>query len=114
SDPGGLVEGGAVSRRQPFGLAPAATLPDRADGVDDEPGGQVASGGGDGAAGRDVADASAPPFDGRAAGGVDRPADAAARGEMFVGGVDDGVDRLGRDVALDRFDVQRESFARIV
>lgn len=72
--------------------------------MEDVCGGEVAGGGGDGAAGRARADLLTDGVefleDGGAAGAVDGAVDAASGAEGGVGGVADGVSREGGDVSL--------------
>ena len=95
----GDLEAAAVAAREEPGLAGVAAAPDRADGVDHPTGGEPE-------ARVALASPKAQPLScaarleqlgaGRP---VDRPVDPAPAEERGVGGVDDGVDVLGGDVA---------------
>ena len=93
-----------MARGEKLVLALSAAAPDRPDGVDHVPRRQVARRRRLRVAGRAAAEAAALLEDRRAAGTVDRAVDAAAAEQRLVGGVDDRVDLLLRDVALDELD----------
>src|SRR3712207_9172405 len=78
--------------------------PDRPDRVHDPAMRQVPRARGLGVARRAAAERLALREDARARGAMDGPVDAAAPEEARVGGVDDHVGRLARDVALDERD----------
>ena len=99
----GEDEGFAVAGGQLGGFVVVATSPDWAYGVQDAFGVQAASGGGDDLAGRAASDSATFFQDRRATSAVDRAVHAAATGQSRVGGVDDGVNVLLRNVATDEF-----------
>ena len=96
----GDLEAAAVAAREEAGLAGVAALPDRPDGVDHEAGGELEARGGLGVAEGAAAEARGTP---RAARGPAArwmaPSTPPPPSSDGVGGVDDGVDVLGGDVA---------------
>ena len=98
----------AIAAGQQRILALVAALPDRPHGMDHIAGLQLEAGGEPCLAGRAAADPGAGLGQLRPGGAVDGPADAGTRLEMPVGGIDDGVDIEGRDVALDDGDPFRQ------
>ena len=91
----------AVARGQRLGLARLAAAPDGPDGVDDETGRQIEPVGDHGVTGRALADGAAGRLQALGAGGaVDGAIDAAAPRQPAVRRVDNGINPLGRDVAL--------------
>ena len=98
----------SVAACQRLGLALRAALPDRADRMNDATGGQVAASRDRHLPSRQRSstrdDPRTLPGNFRTTGPVDRPADPAPRREPPVGGVDDRVDRLARDVPADQLD----------
>jgi len=94
------LKGAGVAGSEQGVLAVIATLPDGADGVDDEPGGEVVTS-------RDLcftrfaaAEPPALPEETGTRGPVDRPVDASPAKEALVRGIDDGIDMLCSDVPL--------------
>src|SRR5262249_18470304 len=83
-----------------------AAAPHRSDGVDHVAGGEPTGAGHAGVAGRAAAEPAALLENGRPAGPVDGPVDAAAPEERGVRRVHDGVDALRRDVALHQLDLE--------
>lgn len=98
----------AIGIRQQFFFAVMAAVPDRAYGVDDIFGGQVAAGGDDGFAGGAAAlfgaDRAAFFQDRGAAGTMDGAVYAAAAEQGAIGGIDDGIDFHFCNVALEEVD----------
>ncbi|KAI9163809.1 Calcium channel YVC1 [Paramyrothecium foliicola] len=92
------------------GLAGALVLEDGADGVDDVLGGQAVAAGDAGLAGGTAAELRALGAQAAARGEVDGAVDAAAAEEGAVGGVDDGVDLEGGDVAAEEADAVVDGF----
>jgi hypothetical protein len=82
-------------------LAPSATPPDGADGVDDVVGGEAVAKGEDGLAGGEAGVALAFAEQLGAGGTVDGAVNAASAAELFVGGIDDGVELVRGNVGMD-------------
>ena len=100
-----------IATRQQFGLALASAVPDRTDGVDDVAGGQVETRRGLGVAGGAAAENSARGQQFRPGGAVDGAVHAAAAEQRGVGRVDDGIDVLTGEIALDQLDAVGKGMA---
>jgi hypothetical protein len=98
----------AIATRERLRFTMLAAMPHRADGVDDKPRGKLSSSRVNCTARRKRAllgnDFAALVEDLAARGTMDCAVDSAASHQGRVGGVDDGIDLLARDVALQQFD----------
>jgi hypothetical protein len=89
-------------------------VPDRADGVHDEPGREGEPRRDDGVAGGALANGGAGGIELGAGGGEDGAAHPAAPGEPLVRGVDDRVDRERGDVGPDRFEPHQGACLKVL
>jgi hypothetical protein len=110
----GLTEfdGADVARGQRLILAIAATVPDRADGVNDMPCRQPISQGDLGVAGLAAMERAAFGYQFRPGAAMNRAIDAAAAEQGIIRGVDDGINAQARDVGNDDFQPRRADLAR--
>jgi hypothetical protein len=106
----GKLERAAIAGCEQDRLAGAAAAPDRPNGMNDVTGLQVETGRDLGLARRAAAEPKAGRQQLRPGGAVDGALDAAAAGELRIGGVDDRIDIERRDVGDEDFETGRRDF----
>ena len=102
---GGQFQAAAVAACQLGGFSLVAAVPDRADGVEDELGGETEAEGRFGVAGVASVELAAGFQELWTGGAVDCSVDASASAQGVIGGVDDGVDGEAGDVSVMDFQV---------